>query len=154
MLILSTYRVVLHPSYLQKVFSFIIFIKERYSFTILSKNSQAPGGAPWAELMIDEHSRVDCQQNTDIWCCFTYHQQLCEPGEPDLNQVGFIGFCQLKTYSATLSLFISHRATGHRTVCCVFSLMCPWPSFPVCLIMSFDSGVCHLSSSFALLFKL
>lgn len=29
MLILSTYRVVLHPSYLQKVFSFIIFIKER-----------------------------------------------------------------------------------------------------------------------------
>ncbi len=29
MLILSTYRVVLQPSYLQKVFSFIIFIKER-----------------------------------------------------------------------------------------------------------------------------
>ncbi len=36
MLILSPYRVVLHPSYLQKVFSFIIFIKERYSFTILA----------------------------------------------------------------------------------------------------------------------
>ncbi len=50
MLILSTYRVVLHPSYLQKVFSFIIFIKERYSFTILSENSGAPGGVPWAEL--------------------------------------------------------------------------------------------------------
>ncbi len=28
---------VLHPSNLQKVFSFIIFIKERYSFTILSE---------------------------------------------------------------------------------------------------------------------
>ncbi len=48
MLILSTYRVALHPSYLQKVFSFIIFIKERYSFTILSEKSRAPGGgAPW-----------------------------------------------------------------------------------------------------------
>ncbi len=46
MLILSTYRVVLHPSYLQKVFSFIIFIKERYSFTILSEKSRAPGCAP------------------------------------------------------------------------------------------------------------
>ncbi len=50
MLILSTYRVVLHPSYLQKVFSFIIFIKEIYSFTILSIKSRAPGGTPWAEL--------------------------------------------------------------------------------------------------------
>ncbi len=46
MLILSTYRVVLHPSYLQKVLSFIIFIKERYRFTILSEKSQAPGGVP------------------------------------------------------------------------------------------------------------
>ncbi len=46
MLILSTYRVVLHPSYLQKVFSFIIFIKERYRFTILSEKSRAPGGVP------------------------------------------------------------------------------------------------------------
>ncbi len=50
MLILSTYRVVLHASYLQKVFSFIIFVKERYSFTILSEKSQAPGGVSWAEL--------------------------------------------------------------------------------------------------------
>ncbi len=46
MLILSTYRVVLHASYLQKVFSFIIFIKERYRFTILSEKSRAPGGVP------------------------------------------------------------------------------------------------------------
>ncbi len=46
MLILSTYRVVLHPSYLQKVFSFIIFIKGRYRFTILSEKSRAPGGVP------------------------------------------------------------------------------------------------------------
>ncbi len=55
MLILSTYRVVLHPSYLQKLFSFIIFIKARYSFIILSEKSRAPGGAPWAELKSDEH---------------------------------------------------------------------------------------------------
>ncbi len=55
MLILSTYRVVLHPSYLQKVFSLIIFIKERDSFTILSENSRAPGGALWAELKSEEH---------------------------------------------------------------------------------------------------
>ncbi len=54
MLILSTYRVV-HPSYLQNVFSFIIFIKERYRFTILSEKSRAPGGAPWVELKSDEH---------------------------------------------------------------------------------------------------
>ncbi len=32
MLILSTYRIILHPTHLQKVFSLIIFIKERYSF--------------------------------------------------------------------------------------------------------------------------
>ncbi len=36
-----------------------------------------------------------------------------ELADPDLNQVGFIRFCQLKTYSATLSLFILLRATGH-----------------------------------------
>ncbi len=72
MLILSAYRVVLHPSYLQKVFSCIIFIKERYSFTILSKKSRAPGGVPWAELKSDEHLSADRQQNRDIWSCFTY----------------------------------------------------------------------------------
>ncbi len=66
MLILSTYRVVLHPSYLQKVFSFIIFIKERYSFTILSEKSRAPGGALWEELKSDEHLSADRQQNGDI----------------------------------------------------------------------------------------
>ncbi len=38
--------------------------------------------------------------------------ELCEPADPDLNQVGFIGFCQLKPYSATLSLFILFRAAG------------------------------------------
>ncbi len=57
MLILSTYRVVLHPSYLQKVFRFIIFIKERYRFTILSEKSRAPGGVSWAELKSEEHLR-------------------------------------------------------------------------------------------------
>ncbi len=67
MLILSTYRVVLHPSYMQKVFRFITFIKERYSFTILSKKSRAPGGGvPWAELKSDERLSADHQQNTDI----------------------------------------------------------------------------------------
>ncbi len=76
MLILSTYRVVLHPSYLQKVFSFIIFIKERYSFTILSEKSRAPGGVPWAELKSDEHLSADREQNTDIWCHFTYCLQF------------------------------------------------------------------------------
>ncbi len=50
MLILSTYRVVLHPSYLQIVFSFITFIKEQYSFMILSEKKlsswrHAVGGA-------------------------------------------------------------------------------------------------------------
>ncbi len=40
--------------------------------------------------------------------------ELCEPADPDLNQVGFIGFCQLKPYSATLSLFILFRAAGHE----------------------------------------
>ncbi len=33
--------------------------------------------------------------------------ELCEPAEPDLNQVGFIGFCQLKTYSASLFVCLS-----------------------------------------------
>ncbi len=57
MLILSTYRVVLHPSYLQKVFSFIIFIKERYRFTILWKNPSSWRRAVWVELKSDEHLR-------------------------------------------------------------------------------------------------
>ncbi len=87
MLILSTYRVVLHPSYLQKVFSFIIFIKERYSFTIFSEKKPSSWrravwaelksegvswaelnseGVSWAELKSDEHLSADHQQNTDI----------------------------------------------------------------------------------------
>ncbi len=37
-----TYRVVLHPSYLRKVFSFIRYIKDRYSFKFLSETSQTP----------------------------------------------------------------------------------------------------------------
>ena len=44
MLILSTSRVTMHPSYLRKVFSFIIFIKERYAVPSLSEKSRAPGG--------------------------------------------------------------------------------------------------------------
>ncbi len=67
-----TYRVVLHPSYLQRVFSCIIFIKEIYNFMILSGNSRAPGGVPWAELKRDEHLCADCQKSTEIWCSFTY----------------------------------------------------------------------------------
>ncbi len=75
MLILGTYRVVLHASYLQKVFSFIIFIKERYSFTILSEKSRAPGGgAPWVELKSDEHlSAITSKTET---CRFTYRLQF------------------------------------------------------------------------------
>jgi len=46
MLILSTYRVVLHRSYLRKVFSFIIFIKDTYAVPSLSEKSRAPGGVP------------------------------------------------------------------------------------------------------------
>ncbi len=61
----STYRVVLHPSYLQKVFSLIIFIKERNSFTILSEK-RLSGGAPWAKLKSYGHLSVDRQQNRDI----------------------------------------------------------------------------------------
>ncbi len=66
MLILNIYRVVLHPSYLQKVFNFIIFIKESYSFTILSEKSRAPGGVLWAELKSDEHLSADRQQNRHL----------------------------------------------------------------------------------------
>ncbi len=76
LLISSTYRVVLYPSYLQKVFSFIIFIKERYSFTILSENSRAPGGVSWAELKSDEHLSADREQTKDIWCRFTHRLQF------------------------------------------------------------------------------
>ncbi len=61
MLILSTYRVILHPSYLQWVCSFIIFIKERYSCTILSENRRE--SAPWAELKSHEHMSANCQQS-------------------------------------------------------------------------------------------
>uniref|UniRef100_A0A8C2BFM6 Sorting nexin-2 n=1 Tax=Cyprinus carpio TaxID=7962 RepID=A0A8C2BFM6_CYPCA len=38
------YNTVLHPSYLQRFFSFIRFLKDRYNFTLLSENSRAPGG--------------------------------------------------------------------------------------------------------------
>ncbi len=43
---------------------------------ILSEKSRAPGGTPWAELKSDEHLSADRQQNTDIWCRFTYHLQF------------------------------------------------------------------------------
>ncbi len=67
MLILSTYRVVLHPSYLQKVFSFIIFIKERYRFTIFSEKSRAPGGVPWAELKSEGVSWAELNSEGVSW---------------------------------------------------------------------------------------
>ncbi len=64
----------------KKVFScisFIIFIKERYSFTILSKKKtsswwwHAVGGAKeWWALERDH------QQNSYIWCRFTYRLQF------------------------------------------------------------------------------
>ncbi len=60
MLILSNYKVALHPSYLKKIFSFIIFIKERYRFKIL-------WGTLWAELKSDEHLRADHQQNKTFY---------------------------------------------------------------------------------------
>ncbi len=44
------HSVLLHPSYLKNVFSLIIFLKERYSFTILSEKTRAPGGMLWVEL--------------------------------------------------------------------------------------------------------
>ncbi len=44
------------------VFSLIRFIKERYSFTILTENSRAPGGEPSPELKSGEHFRGDWQQ--------------------------------------------------------------------------------------------
>ncbi len=71
MLISSTYRVVLHPSFLQKVFSLIIFIKERYSFTILSEKWLS-GGVPWAKLKSYGHLSADRQQNRDIWCRWSF----------------------------------------------------------------------------------
>ncbi len=46
MLILSTYRVVLHPSYLQKVFSFIIFIIEDTDLRFSPEKTRATGGVP------------------------------------------------------------------------------------------------------------
>ncbi len=68
MLILSTYRVVLHPSYLQKVFSFIIFIKERYRFTILSEKSRAPWRrAVWAELKSEGVSWAELKSEGVLW---------------------------------------------------------------------------------------
>ncbi len=80
MLVLSTYRVVLHPSYLRKVFNFIIFIKERYSFTILFEKSRAPGGVSWAELKSegvswaelksDEHFQNQIANKTETFDAF------------------------------------------------------------------------------------
>ncbi len=43
---------------------------------ILSEKSWAPGGTSWAELKSDEHLSADRQQNTDIWCRFTYRLQF------------------------------------------------------------------------------
>ncbi len=63
-------------------------------------------GARAPELITNSGSNSELSENIYI--------ELCEPADPDLNQVGFIGFCQLKTYSAPLSLFISLCATGHR----------------------------------------
>uniref|UniRef100_A0A673M8J4 Myosin IXB n=1 Tax=Sinocyclocheilus rhinocerous TaxID=307959 RepID=A0A673M8J4_9TELE len=79
-LILSTYGVVLHPSHIQRVFSFIRFIKERYSFTILSKNSRAPGGVPWAELKSHEHLRIDYFPCRHVSMAFMWQNKvsLCE----------------------------------------------------------------------------
>ncbi len=76
MLILSTYRVVLHPSYLQKVFSFIIFIKERYRFTILSEKSRAPGGVLWAELKSEVVSWAELKSDEHLLRSPTKHRHL------------------------------------------------------------------------------
>ncbi len=66
MLILSTYRVVLHPSYLQKVFSFIIFIKEDTDYDPLRKKPSSWRRAVWAELKSDEHLlRLPTKQSFD-----------------------------------------------------------------------------------------
>ncbi len=57
-------------------YSIIIFITERYSFTVLSENSRAPGGAPWAELKSDEHLSANHQQNK-IMMIHTKMKILC-----------------------------------------------------------------------------
>ncbi len=57
MLILSTYRVVLHPSYLQKVFSFIIYKRKIQIYDSLRKKPSSWRRAVWAELKSDEHLR-------------------------------------------------------------------------------------------------
>ena len=74
MLILSTYRVVLHPSYLQRIF--VIFIKERYNFIIPSENSQASGGVSWAELKNREHAQLLCSDRLQAEILITQEQKL------------------------------------------------------------------------------
>ncbi len=125
MLILSTYRVVLHPSYLQKVFYFIIFIKERYSFTILSEKSRAPGGTPWAELKSDEHLSADRQQNTDIWWRFTYHLQFWI-----MTGIFYSWDCSI-LFLLSLSRFAITRTEQHSTVLTTYFTrldVCQWCS--------------------------
>ncbi len=43
---------------------------------ILSENSRAHEGVPWAELKSDEHLSADRQENTDIWCLFASRLQF------------------------------------------------------------------------------
>ncbi len=50
------------------------------------------------ELITNSGSNSEFTENVYI--------KLCEPAELDLNQVGFVWFCQLYTHSETLSLFI------------------------------------------------
>jgi len=63
MLILSTYRVTVHPSYLRKVFSFVIFIKDRYAKPSLPKKAEileaCLRSVPWVELKSHERTNWD-----------------------------------------------------------------------------------------------
>ncbi len=128
MLILSTYRVVLHPSYLQKVFSFIIFIKERYSFMILSEKSRAPGGgAPWAEIESDEHlSAITSKTRTYDADSFTTSSSESWPGSFIAGTALSFSIKPCANLASTWALFIKRSSTNtlEKLRCCPGKINC------------------------------
>ncbi len=122
MLILSTYRVVLHPSCLQKVFSFIIFIKERCSFTILSKKSRAPGGgAPWTELKSDEYlSAIISKTHTFDVVSFTVCSSESWPGYFIAGTAPSFSNKQCANPASNWALFVKRSSTNtlEKLCCC------------------------------------
>ncbi len=114
MLILSTYRVVLHPSYLQKVFSFIIFIKERYRFTILSgKKPSSWRHAVWAELKSDEHLlRLPTKQSFDA-VSLTICSSESWPGSFIAGTAPSFSIKRCANPASNWALFIKRSSTKH-----------------------------------------